>query len=140
MVILNKTGKKLYSFNYQIFNLVKITTFQRFWKFDIAIVNSLKKNTLIVCTAFPSCPHEHELHVETTSGHDILCWYTFSSDKWNLICRWYAGTNMCSINCTDTILHATKTFIILINIYNIFHTPLNNLIKLLNYIKKFILP
>jgi hypothetical protein len=109
MVIFNKTKKnKLYAFNYQVFNLFQITTFWWFLKFYIAIVNSLKKNTCIMCIAFPSCLHKHELHIETTSGHDILCWYTFSFNNWNLIIRRYTGTNMCAINCTDSILQAIK--------------------------------
>ena len=63
----------------------QITTFWWFWKIYTAIVNSLKKNTRIVCTVFPSRLHKYKLHVETTSGHEILCWYTLFPNKWNLI-------------------------------------------------------
>ncbi|KAG5238132.1 hypothetical protein IMY05_009G0012900 [Salix suchowensis] len=64
------------------------------------------KNTCIVCTTFPSCPEKCKLHVKTTGRHDVLCWDTFSTNIRNLIFGCYGGTNMCPINCTDTVLHA----------------------------------
>ena len=93
-----------------------MTTFRRFRKLDTRIVYSLEKNTCIVCTTFPSCPYKCELHVKTTGRHDVLCWDTFPTKKRNLKFRWNCCTNMCPINCTNTVLQVWKEMYYDINI------------------------
>jgi len=111
----------------QHLNFLFHNTFLWLQKSYIWIVNCLMKYYCIVCTTFPPGLNKYKLHVKATSCHYILSWYTFSTNKWYLICLWYTSTHVCSINRANTVLQKQKnSFRINLNVIQIFFVTFFN--------------